>query len=120
MHHVLFQSIDLLNGISEPNKVKREHRYLQRMTRQASLRCNHGLDSTLPKLVLRNALAQTLLSIFHRMDDFLFLMFCALVIGFLLPHIEDNMLQEIEDMKKELEYDLQEVTRRYIEVSAFR
>ena len=54
------------------------------------------------------------------MDDFLFLMFCALVIGFLLPHIEDNMLQEIEDMKKELEYDLQEVTRRYIEVSAFR
>jgi hypothetical protein len=90
------------------------------MAQQLSFRSNHEPNDALPLLVLRNALAQTVLSIFSNMEDFIFIMFCALAIGFLFPSIEGNVLQEIEEARKELELDLLQSVDRYNEVSGMR
>jgi hypothetical protein len=88
-----------------------------RRTRQLSLRESRGQDTRLPLLVLHNALAEKVQLIFVHAEDFIFLVFCALAIGFMFPSTEQNILQEIEVAKKCLELDLAQAADRYKEVS---
>ena len=76
------------------------------MRRIISLRRSQEENNKLPALVLRRKLASTTLIVCTHMDDFLFLFACALAIGFLFPTMDDNILQEIEQARKELGVDL--------------
>jgi hypothetical protein len=127
MHPLIFQATNLCvlecYYDKAPKKLldeRRSQRWNRRMTQQLSLRSNHDPNDAFPLLVLRNVLAQTVLSIFSHMEDFIFIMFCALAIGLLFPSIEGNVLQEIEEARKELELDFQQAVDRYNEVSGMR
>jgi hypothetical protein len=71
-----------------------------------SLRRSREENNKFPALVLRRKLASTALIVCTYMDDFLFLLACAVAVGFLFPTMDDNILQEIEQARKELGVDL--------------
>ena len=85
-----------------------------------SLRRNHEPGNVMPMLVLRNSVAETALTIARNMEDFLFVVWCIVVISFLFPSIDDAVLREIQEARKELEFDLQQALDRYHEVTGIR
>jgi hypothetical protein len=89
----------------------------RRTMQPISLRCNNqDSNDMLPLLVLRDILAANVAWICSHMADFLFLLSCALALGMLFPDAEDNVLNEIEVARKELELDLMLAVNRYHEV----
>jgi hypothetical protein len=77
------------------------------MRRIIALRRSQEEYNTLPALVLRRNLVSTTLIVCTHMNDFLFLFACAVAVGFLFPTMDDNnILEEIEQARKELGVDL--------------
>jgi hypothetical protein len=76
------------------------------MRRIISLRQSQEENNKLPGLVLRRMLASAITIVCTYMNDFLFLSACAVAVGFLFPTIDDTILQEIEQARKELGVDL--------------
>lgn len=86
------------------------------MRRMISLRRSQDENNKLPALVLRRNLARTALIVCTHVDDFLFLFVCAAAIRFLLPTIDDSILQEIEQARKEIGIDLLQASLNHYQV----
>ena len=93
----------------------------QGLGKLVSLRYGVDKQSKFPSLVVRRILTDAVMLANGYMDDLLFLLACIFAVAFLFPTMDESILDEIEQARKELGLDLLQATiNHYHDISALK